>query len=290
MKKIHNILLAVIIVLVITLVAVICAVCYTYNTPPAPAPSPTPTPTPSPAPTQEVLDTGWKDIYKDFLMSREYIYWAQFADLNFDGTPELLYSYTGASASQSLNIYQIIDGKIELRFGYDDFPESGNKYNLTENTEDHFTLPSYFPYEFPAHILLRNKQNGALSYVWLSENGTDVDSFLTFCRFDNSSSLIKIAESMYKTTTFDYETEEVSYKYIVNGSECDETRYNEIKTYFSDSFEVTDYPMAVCTLSHRRSPAFSPFISISSYDSFTEEDIDTLIEGYIPEVKYFKEG
>ena len=66
--------------------------------------------------------TDYKEIYFDFLKDElitkntYHLRYATLADLNLDGTPELIMYDSGATVSCGVYIFQIIDNKVQLRY------------------------------------------------------------------------------------------------------------------------------------------------------------------------------
>lgn len=285
MKKTNIILLITIILLLLAIITVLCLFAFGGENN-----NQNPQPVPSPAPSPEV-SVDWQSIYKDFLSKQEYVYYASVADLNFDGVPELLLSYTGASASASLNIYEIIDEKLELRSGYDEAEHINNtlaekNYHL-RNSNPPESLPSYFPYEQEDNILKKNVKDGTYVYMWHSQNGNDTESFETYTIFNPNSETVEIDSYFYKNKVYDYETEAETVKYIANGKECSEQEYIDAFQKCFDNLTDSDYPRTECGIKIGEKPLPKGYIVLKD-GKMTERDIDTLFENYIPETEYFK--
>lgn len=208
---------------------------------------------------------NYKAIYTDLLQglinNSIDLYGIGLSDLDLDGIPELIIYDGGASSAHGVNIFQIINGEAELRYGmhYRDMNYFSKTYfenldiPITANYGDSDDLALYVKNNIPIYILRSHNNDGNEEYI----------QYYTFKNIDGKITAKNIAE---QNIISEESGRILSISYKLNGNECEQFEFDS----FFNEYIKSDFKIYYKT---------SENVSISKIEDF--------INGYIPELKAF---
>lgn len=225
-------------------------------------------------------ETDYKEIYFDFLrdviIAENYGSGVMLADLNFDGTPELILSGPLALSSYTVDIFQIVDGKVQLRYDHSpSWPLMGNSsYNMDyfdSSISDYKMMGEHSSFPFNSISLRKNKYTGELMYVHAGYDSAM--DFIGRALLSFSKDKIFYAYEKFDKYIHYNDREEIeSIDYKVDGNAVSETEYEQVYNEFFDTWQDTNYNFACLDL----------------YDKSnnTEQQIRDFLNYYIPEKQF----
>ena len=208
--------------------------------PPAPTDTPVPaapedTPPPQPAVlTLPPAREGWAESYLAFLDDNYDVFaalWPEgltrvgFIDLDLDGTPEMLVFDQGASATLGVQLFDLVDGRVEC------------VSSVLENAAGAFGGEHFSPVSVCASFFesfrLCQTDSGYVFWV-LSANGTMESSWEEIIRFDGENGVLTPVSVCARFVEGDPEADAVlSERYTVAGQEADKAAYEAAEAVFS---------------------------------------------------------
>lgn len=236
-------------------------------------------------PTAFAEQTDYKEIYFDFLkdelITKNTYHWgyATLADLNLDGTPELIMCDSGATVSCGLYIFQIIDNIVQLRYagGYT-WEEYVNKnysinkdyFNSTISSEKLMANPLSYSSGGTYFSLRKNKYTDEVLYVLFSRAGGidfNKETLLSFSKDE----IFNASENFCSNVEKDEGTGDiVSSNYYIDSNTVSKEDYDAAYNEFIDTWQETDYEF--------------PFLNCS--EEVTEQKIRDFLNYYIPEKQF----
>lgn len=196
-------------------------------------------------------ETDYKEIYFDFLkdelITKNNWIGATLADLNLDGTPELIMYDGGASASAGVNVFQIIDNKVQLRSGYygkySDTYQYLNKDYLLDLSFMGWSPSDFNEDEEYTFSLRRNIDTGKLMYIhfcWEAAAAFEESTLLCF----SEDALVDVYEKSYKDIVMDEGTFDIiSSDYRIDGNAVSAEDYDAAYNEFLDTWQDTGYEL-----------------------------------------------
>lgn len=156
-----------------------------------------------------------------------------FADLDCDGGMEMIMFDAGASAAMGIQLFDIIDGKVEC--------VSANLSDIGEQFGgEHFSQTSINANYFDDFHLMANKQTGEEFFSITSGNGAVDFSYSEIIRFGAEGENLSLTSVCYKYEDFDENTGDVTAaNYKVGDKVCEEAEYTAVKTAFEEENEDT---------------------------------------------------
>ena len=169
------------------------------------------------------------------------------ADLNFDGVPELIILGDGVSASSSMRIFTIYNGKAEMIFH-----DWGNEFTLYRKISD-----------------------GSLAYMFYSGNSSDIDYWASIYLTDKSTPMdSRFSESAYVAEKSgalddDYEFSETESTWSFGGKEVSHSEYDRLMDELQAGYQVVEY---------------QPVMLRKSWDSTpSANELQAFLNSYVPE-------
>ena len=156
-----------------------------------------------------------------------------FVDLDCDGGMEMIVFDAGASAAMGLQLFDIIDGKVEC--------VSANLSDIGEQFGgEHFSKTSVNANYFDDFRLMANKQTGEKFFSITSGNGAVDFAYSELIRFGADGENLSLTSVCYKYEDFDENTGDVTdANYRVGEKVCEEAEYSGVKTAFEEENEDT---------------------------------------------------
>lgn len=156
-----------------------------------------------------------------------------FVDLDCDGGMEMIVFDAGASAAMGLQLFDIIDGKVECVSA--NLSEIGEQFG-GENLSQKSINANYF-YDFR---LMANKQTGEKFFSITSGNGAVDFAYSELIRFGADGENLSLTSVFYKYEDFDEDTGDVTdANYRVGEKVCELAEYSAAKTAFEEENEDT---------------------------------------------------
>lgn len=223
-------------------------------------------------------ETDYKEIYfeflKDEIIKKNYPSGVMLADLNFDGTPELILSGPLALSSYTIDIFQIVDGKVQLR--YDHIPSwylmEDSSYNMDyfdSSISDYKMMGEHSSYPFNSISLRKNKYTGELIYVHAGYDSAMDFSGRALLYFSKDK-IFYAYEKFDKYTQYNDREEIESIDYKVDGNAVSEAEYEQVYNEFYDEWQDTGYSVTLRT----------------DNENTTEQTILEFLYSYVPEKQF----
>lgn len=156
-----------------------------------------------------------------------------FVDLDCDGGMEMIMFDAGASAAMGLQLFDIIDGKVEC--------VSANLSDIGEQFGgEHFSKTYVNANYFDDFRLMANKQTGERVFSITSGNGAMDFAYSEIIQFGAEGENLTLTSVCYKYEDFDENTGDVTgANYKVGDKVCEESEYSAAKTAFEEENEDT---------------------------------------------------
>ncbi|NCC67054.1 MAG: hypothetical protein EOM14_02500 [Clostridia bacterium] len=157
-----------------------------------------------------------------------------FVDLDCDGGMEMIMFDAGASAAMGIQLFDIIDGKVEC--------VSANLTDIGENFGgEHFSQTIVNANYFDDFRLMTNSQTGEKFFSITSGNGAVDFSYSEIIKFGAEGENLSLTSVCYKYEDYDENTGDVTgANYKLGTQVCDEREYSAAKAAFEEENKDTD--------------------------------------------------
>lgn len=167
---------------------------------------------PNPESLATLENEEWKTIYKNFLTeSYETLKEAciggiagiGFIDLDLDGAGEMIIFDFGASAAMGVQIFDIVDGKVECI-------SANMEFVRDKFAGDHFSSQYVNTGLFESFRLMEDNASGKRFFMVESGNGATDFNYQEWIYFGNDDDIVTLTSKLYKHENFDEEGEVVN--------------------------------------------------------------------------------
>lgn len=197
----------------------------------------------APQVTEEAVPVAWKEIYTEFIAENytelaaacmDGLAGVGFIDLDLDGTAEMLIFDVGASAAMGVQIFDIVDGKVECISA--NMTEVRTKFGGEHSTKNYVNTV-----RFDSFRLMKDKATGESFFCVESSNGANDFTYTELIQFGNSNGIVTLTKLLYKYEEYDEEGNIISARFSTGDATITESEYTAKYEEFTKKYTDTGY-------------------------------------------------